>query len=88
MKVRDGHFLVCRILRVGLELEDCGELLSPNCTLKYVTNTAKNLHWYHKRYDAIQAFVSKIKVGRVYEIIQIDKTRRINEDLRRLSVGL
>jgi hypothetical protein len=66
-----------------IELEDGGEQSLGSFALGQIIAAAQSTIWYFKRYDTIQAVVAKIKEERLLEIMQIDKTRRIHDDLSR-----
>ncbi|WP_108507847.1 hypothetical protein [Polynucleobacter acidiphobus] len=66
-----------------IELENGGEQSLASYALERIIKSAQNILWYFKRYDAIQEAVVKIKEERLLELMQIDKTRRIHDDLSR-----
>lgn len=66
-----------------IELENGGEQSLASYAFEEIINSAQNILWYFKRYDAIQDAVAKIKEERLLKLMQIDKTRRIHDDLSR-----
>lgn len=66
-----------------IELEHGGEQSLSGYALEEIITSAQNALWYLNRYDAIEEVVSRIKEKRLLEIMQLDKTRRIHDDLSR-----
>jgi hypothetical protein len=66
-----------------IELEHGGEQSLSRYALEEIIALAQNALWYFNKYDAIKEAVSMIKEKRLLEIMQIDKTRRIHDDLSR-----
>ena len=66
-----------------IELERGGEQSLSRYALEVIISSAQNTLWHFNRYDAIKEAVSRIKEKRLLEIMQIDKTRRIHDDLSR-----
>lgn len=64
-----------------IELEHGGEQSLSSYALEEIITSAQHALWYFNRYDAIKEAVSRIKEKHLLEIMQIDKTRRIHDDL-------
>jgi hypothetical protein len=66
-----------------VELDQGGEQSLSSYALEEIISSAQNALWYFNKCDTIKEAVSRIKEKRLLEIMQIDKTRRIHDDLSR-----
>ncbi|WP_156471313.1 hypothetical protein [Polynucleobacter sinensis] len=66
-----------------IQLELGGEELLGHFVLEQVIKDMRERLWYAKHQDAIGDAVAKIKEARLLDLMQLDKTRRVHDDLSR-----